>query len=84
MSDYLQKDLRFVSIWHLLTIQEALQELGERRYLRPVATDYWAPDHLNGFANANIMAIPTPIRNAASIKPAKRNILVCSLSISSG
>src|SRR5512134_923172 len=38
----------------------------------------------NGFANANIIAIPTPIRNAASIRPASRNILVCSVFISSG
>src|SRR5512139_4132141 len=38
----------------------------------------------NGLANANIIAIPTPIRNAASIRPASRNILVCSVFISSG
>src|SRR5665647_2521207 len=37
-----------------------------------------------GLANANIIAIPTPIRNAASIRPASRNILVCSSFISSG
>ena len=33
----------------------------------------------NGLANANNIAIPTPIRNAASIRPASRNILVCSV-----
>src|ERR1700712_5568521 len=38
----------------------------------------------NGFANANIIAIPTPIRNDASIRPASRNSLVCSSFISSG
>ncbi len=37
-----------------------------------------------GFANANIMAIPTPIKKAASIKPANKNILVCSSFINSG
>ena len=43
-----------------------------------------ATQPLNGFANANIIAIPTPIRKAASIRPASRNILVCSSFISSG
>ena len=38
----------------------------------------------NGFANANIMAIPTPIKKAASIKPANKNILVCNSFMSSG
>jgi chloramphenicol-sensitive protein RarD len=38
----------------------------------------------SGLANANSMATPTPIRNAASIRPASRNILVCSGFISSG
>src|SRR5690606_37099081 len=38
----------------------------------------------NGLAKANSMAIPTPIRKAASIRPASRNILVCKAFISSG
>src|SRR5690606_31696478 len=38
----------------------------------------------NGLAKANSMAIPTPIRKAASIRPANRNILVCKAFISSG
>lgn len=38
----------------------------------------------SGFAKANNIATPTPIKNAASIKPAKRNILVWSGSINSG
>src|SRR4051812_10349214 len=38
----------------------------------------------NGLAVANHSAIPVPMMNAASIRPASRNILVCSSFISSG
>ena len=37
-----------------------------------------------GLANANSRAMATPIRKAASIRPAKMNILVCRLFINSG
>src|SRR4051812_45572701 len=38
----------------------------------------------NGLAVANHSAIPVPMMKAASIRPASRNILVCSSFISSG
>src|SRR5690606_616945 len=38
----------------------------------------------NGLAKANSRAMATPIRNAASIRPARMNILVCRSFISSG
>src|SRR3970282_2240119 len=37
-----------------------------------------------GLANANIIATPTPIRNAASIRPASRNMRPCNIGTSSG
>src|SRR5688572_11526154 len=39
---------------------------------------------ISGLANANIIATPTPIRNAASIRPASRNMRPCSIGTSSG
>src|SRR3970282_383655 len=38
----------------------------------------------SGVANANIIATPTPIRNAASIRPASRNMRPCNIGTSSG
>src|SRR5690606_33298160 len=39
---------------------------------------------VSGLAKANIIATPTPIRNAASIRPASRNMRPCSIGTSSG
>jgi uncharacterized protein YgbK (DUF1537 family) len=54
------------------------------RNLRPSITTNYLITASNGFAKANNIATPTPIKNAASIKPANKNILVCSGSINSG